>query len=900
MIEQQYYTSAPKRLDGNSGFGIKAQSPGMASPVAKALEQYARYGKPYQVGEQDMDKMPISFSFYAVEEGVWGVTRSQYVGMDFSGRWGNFFAHSIVLSEGDLQGVDQAPIRLENASFWISADTGDSTTLPSLEVLPSTPDMVLDQAHRFLQALPERDARFGEMLQALIGLQEMGRRLILVDSPDNISHWIVALTCALPPRLRRYLTFSTYQRDPYPINLALVGTRTDGDFRFSAPEYQFQFAVFNFETNQFSTGITPGRAANLLTDTLMADDTETLAAIHDLASRLELDDLKTLDSLAAVVQAQSWPGGVRRAPTETLQAMREIFSPSSPGACLEAFALIRRFAQDVMAAGDRERLALFLPIYYALTQKTQNAEALRQDIMRFVRQQLRINQGLETLQFLGRQGQDLPLVGEIVQQGMTVQDWASFLENTSPSEAELSDLWSQMEPSAMKAAAQNDMALWQILSTWAESRNSTLILRRLETRLMAASGNALQTLRAVVDTVAPQTPTQHEDVMIKLCLALLEKGLAAGDGRWQDDVARCTGAMSATQREAAFLGPLIGVVKNNSKALVSSLISVLEGNATVVPAAAAAMIESHQFQSVSFLRAGLYEPRLEELFRRLWHDTARSGKLALFMRAILDSIPSGQPSNIRGAFLQGAVTELCDCAKTAADFDTFYKEVPEVGQDPGVFGLWLLGKLRLSPLTILDDSQATEALRKALEKVSDEDLWSVPTVNAYLSFKISKADQALQTRGAFWKEAGKFLALDSAVRIDPILYSGYVREALHLLVDYRANLVLTDEVFEALFIDTCLNEFIDQYLEYIAAYKREPQQVLQAVYSTLAALGKRSSYARATISPAARLVKCLRSGEQEALKEKFALLPNRSASRIWWEACFEEGTKTFLGRLFHR
>lgn len=901
MIEQQYYTSAPKRLDGNSGFGVTAQSSGMEASAAKSLEQYGRYGKPYQIGEQDIDKMPVSFSFYTISEGVWGMTRSQYVGQDFSGRWGNFFAHSLVLKEKDLQEMDLAPIRMEEAAFWVCADAGGEPALPPLAGLPSMPEVSLEEMHLFLQAAPERDARFGEMLQALIALKEMGRRVILVDSPTNTSRWIAALTCALPPRLRRHLTFSTYQRDPYAINLALVGTRTDGDFRFSTPEYQFQFAIFNFETNQFSTGITPGRAAGLLTDTLMADDNETLGIIHDLAARLEIDDLKLLDSLAALVQAQSWPGGVRRAPIETLQAMLDIFSPTTLEANREAYALIRRCSQDVMAAGDRDRLALFLPLYHTLAQRTRNEEALRQDLMRFVRQQIRMNQGLETLRFLSRQGADLPLVAEIVQQGMTIQDWISFLENNSPSEAELSDLWPQIEPTALQAAAQNDMTLWHTLADWAEGRNSALALNRLATALDTASGQRLQTLRAAVDTVAPQTPVQHEETMIRLCLTILEKGLTTGDGRWQDDCIRCTGAMSATGREDAFLGPLVAAGQANSKALVFCLLSVLEGNAALLPRASAVLIESRQFQSVPFVRAGLSEPRLADLFQQVFQDTARSGKLALFVRTVLDSFASQREGPGRRELLQTAVRELSACAKTPGDFDKFYQEVPEIGTDKEALGLWLLGKLRLSSLTILENSEDIEALRKVLERLGEGQLRSGATLNAYLSYKLSKADSVLKSRGAFWKEAGKYLAIEEGVRFDTPLYVSYVREALRLFVQQKANLVTTDEIFEALCVDGHLNDFIDQYLDYLATYKREPAQMQQAVYSTLAALGKRYNYHQNTIPPSARLVKCLRGSEQEALNETFTrLFASKPTPRTWWETCYEEGTKSFLSRLFHR
>src|SRR5713101_4984766 len=140
MLEQLKFTWAPKTIDGATGFGIVAVSPGLAN---RSLVEHnravslCRYVTPAGV---DSATAPLAYGWVDSNDRRYAFCRT-YVGDDGNGRPGNFRSHVIVGSVRELPAG--ALIRRYRSSFWwtnLSKSNDESTVLESLQDLAQIPE----------------------------------------------------------------------------------------------------------------------------------------------------------------------------------------------------------------------------------------------------------------------------------------------------------------------------------------------------------------------------------------------------------------------------------------------------------------------------------------------------------------------------------------------------------------------------------------------------------------------------------------------------------------------------------------------------------------------------------------------------------------------------------------
>lgn len=227
-IRQIYYTSCQQGLDGIQGFQVNAVTPGIDRTQVDAGLQLSLYrpapsAPPLPTPEQ-VQASPVavgyrSYGDYAV------LFHSRYLGADFTGRQGNYFAHILVLDapDGDLAGM--LPVQAWGANRW-QWEPVDGTELP---VLTEVPRGRLGEwsAGDHLRAgrLPE----FGQLLSAVQdGLRRQSGRVVVVAPRDeDVARAIAAVTRSLPPALAAGVSFTTFTASPGDADVLVVGTSPD-------------------------------------------------------------------------------------------------------------------------------------------------------------------------------------------------------------------------------------------------------------------------------------------------------------------------------------------------------------------------------------------------------------------------------------------------------------------------------------------------------------------------------------------------------------------------------------------------------------------------------------------------------------------------------------------------
>jgi GTPase-associated protein 1, N-terminal domain type 2/GTPase-associated protein 1, middle domain len=228
MAHQLQYTSAPTGLEDRAGFQFVASSrDGMTHQhlVMPLLAYRPPPTAPARPTSGEMQQLPIGFSYQRDGDNLL-LVHCRYVGVDYSGRYGNFFGHAVIAKRSELGGL--RPIELWRSPLWRAFSTGPS--MPELEDLPAGPTVSPEEVLSFLggrgePAYPLLAALLDAVLAALDG---RGGQVILVsDKVDSIARWIAAVCFSMPQPDALELSFVTYTADPDRARQIVVGTTSD-------------------------------------------------------------------------------------------------------------------------------------------------------------------------------------------------------------------------------------------------------------------------------------------------------------------------------------------------------------------------------------------------------------------------------------------------------------------------------------------------------------------------------------------------------------------------------------------------------------------------------------------------------------------------------------------------
>ena len=567
MLEQVYFTSSPKRLDGQAGFGVVAQTPGLASDDASGIAPYNMYAKPSSVSDDDVAGAPPSFSHYVLPSGRHALTMSSYVGRDYSGRFGNFFAHTVVADAADFAAVSMAPIVLYGHQMWVRSDAEPGIPVRPLESLPRIGPVVPSVLQAFFSE-PSRERALAAMLQSVIDRQASGRRLVVVDTPANVVRWFTAVSLSMPPAVRASLTFTTLVADPARSYVDLVGVYP-GEAAALSGSARFQFDVFDFANSPDQIPVTPGASAvKLARITARADDQAaerlwSLAAKMGALTPVAVGDAVWLDALSAGDAA----------PDEQTGRAIGLLAAGDPNASLDiGLPMLANLGQSI-AGGFAPSLLGMLRDQAA---KRGRNEELHAVASMAAARSLAEDKGDSWLGLIG--GPELEAVRFAISEGLSPSSWQDALLRRVSGGMRALDLWWLLDQSLVRRPSSVDESFLVELSEAIRKAGSVDLSRAL-----------LQTVQSVL--------TCNEPVGLNV-LGLVAGPLASA---WPDDVVviairAALGARARTSPVAAAMVELAQavVVDNYSDALLQRLISESRSDPEFLAATSRALCDSRR------------------------------------------------------------------------------------------------------------------------------------------------------------------------------------------------------------------------------------------------------------------------------------------------------------------
>ena len=289
-FEQAFYTSCSSGLRGGKGFQINAATPTIEASTLELIERIGVYvppvSSPTRPTSEETEHFPLALLFYRVQDGRTILGQSKYVGVDYSGRYGNYFSHCLVTQDLNRAQTAFLPIELWRSRTWTTQES-TSVSIPSIDC-PEVGGVIGPLRVNEFLTQRNRLEHYAALLTAVEGALTTGKRVVVVDESESIALWIASVSYALPRHLAWLLTFNTYVKNPYQTDVLIAGTTRDSDFAFSPQEIDHQYSVFDFAGNRFSR-LTPSNFAMSAAAAYRDGRSEDLAAFGGFVNRVAPD-----------------------------------------------------------------------------------------------------------------------------------------------------------------------------------------------------------------------------------------------------------------------------------------------------------------------------------------------------------------------------------------------------------------------------------------------------------------------------------------------------------------------------------------------------------------------------------------------------------------------------------
>jgi hypothetical protein len=296
---QLHYTSCRYGLSGHAGFQTRAMSSSIRPEEQRVMERLGIYQPPRNCpmdpNQEQLDEMfPIAYRNTYLETGKLVVLRSVYVGRDYTGRKGNYFAHALLVEKLP---TTMWPVDLYEWCDWKGKlkdgeDIEQSQfNLPILSIYPNETAYSFENLQEFLQEDDRRSKFLAQMIQAVLLRFETSRSLVIrEDMMSNCSFWIACIQKSFPATSQQRLSCSSYQFDPRAC-LAVNAIYGETDFSLGENERKYQFYVFDFITNVHSyVGDAYSEYATTIS-TWMYQQPEQLELFYGFSSKFEFNSL---------------------------------------------------------------------------------------------------------------------------------------------------------------------------------------------------------------------------------------------------------------------------------------------------------------------------------------------------------------------------------------------------------------------------------------------------------------------------------------------------------------------------------------------------------------------------------------------------------------------------------
>ena len=205
MIQEQISTSSPRCLDGNAGFGIVAQTSGMAPHVARDVGALSGYSHLFSAGDA---KNPVAFLHVVRRTGGMNrhiLSRVADSGNDYTGR-SNRIGHHWIVEESDIHSLPCGPAAIVSQhNLFSTAWNEKSQELPRGKQLPN-PQVSAGICRNWQQRFG--DAGWGGVVAEWV---EKGDPISIIFEPGmDVLPFLAEVFALLSPSVRWKTTFSTY------------------------------------------------------------------------------------------------------------------------------------------------------------------------------------------------------------------------------------------------------------------------------------------------------------------------------------------------------------------------------------------------------------------------------------------------------------------------------------------------------------------------------------------------------------------------------------------------------------------------------------------------------------------------------------------------------------------
>jgi hypothetical protein len=249
---QTHYTSARMGQSGHAGFGFHGISAGIDQADLQQIGPLGELTLPrdLDLGAPQSElaaRAPVLLRYRVLGSGRWVLIRSRYVGTDYSGRSGNFFAHALI---GSPEALRHWPVDYCGWPHWQERLERDDGAPPptldavDLERIEPPAELAPEALARFLGADRGRTELLTAMIRAALARAETDRAMLIRDPGDQGRTWIACVQKAFPRQAALTLSFCTYQYDGYEaeaINVSVGET----NFRFDDADFGYRYFAFD-------------------------------------------------------------------------------------------------------------------------------------------------------------------------------------------------------------------------------------------------------------------------------------------------------------------------------------------------------------------------------------------------------------------------------------------------------------------------------------------------------------------------------------------------------------------------------------------------------------------------------------------------------------------------------